>query len=319
MRRCEPSKTQFPGDHSAILGLRYYSPTLGRFINKDPIAEQGGLNLYGFCGNNGINRYDYLGLDPDDEPFADFGGGLGRVLGWGPNQSNIDSPPPRLSGGIHVATVYTNAAVNAANSASANVLQILTHPGTVGTGQLVGGVIIIAGAVVVDPPAGLITGSIFAFGVASATVEATIGAISLGLVANGRTDDARSVQRTPTHLLNQYSYGLSQSTGNPVYYSASNLVTASVDVQSALTSVSNAANSIESSLAIAELAKALAEYASSTQQLANDIKNVPAPQGRQTPTHTRGTTVADTPESIEKMLDSMTSRTVRPNEHQENR
>ncbi len=42
-------------------GLRYYSPTLGRFINKDPLEEQGGLNLYAFCGNNGINHYDYLG------------------------------------------------------------------------------------------------------------------------------------------------------------------------------------------------------------------------------------------------------------------
>jgi hypothetical protein len=45
-------------------GHRYYSPTLGRFINKDPIEEQGGLNLYGFCGNNGVNRWDYLGMDP---------------------------------------------------------------------------------------------------------------------------------------------------------------------------------------------------------------------------------------------------------------
>ncbi len=42
-------------------GFRYYSPTLGRFINRDPIAEKGGLNLYGFCGNDGINHVDYLG------------------------------------------------------------------------------------------------------------------------------------------------------------------------------------------------------------------------------------------------------------------
>jgi RHS repeat-associated protein len=43
-------------------GLRYYSPILGRFINRDPVAEQGGLNLYGFCGNNGVNSYDFIGL-----------------------------------------------------------------------------------------------------------------------------------------------------------------------------------------------------------------------------------------------------------------
>jgi RHS repeat-associated protein len=43
-------------------GLRYYSPTLGRFLNKDPIEEQGGLNLYGFCSNDAINKWDYLGM-----------------------------------------------------------------------------------------------------------------------------------------------------------------------------------------------------------------------------------------------------------------
>jgi RHS repeat-associated protein len=45
-------------------GLRYYSPWLGRFLNRDPIEESGGLNLYGFCGNNGVNGWDYLGNDP---------------------------------------------------------------------------------------------------------------------------------------------------------------------------------------------------------------------------------------------------------------
>jgi RHS repeat-associated protein len=43
-------------------GMRYYAPSLGRFINRDPIAEQGGLNLYGFVGNDGVNRWDYLGM-----------------------------------------------------------------------------------------------------------------------------------------------------------------------------------------------------------------------------------------------------------------
>jgi len=27
-------------------GARYYSPSLGRFINRDPIEEEGGVNLY---------------------------------------------------------------------------------------------------------------------------------------------------------------------------------------------------------------------------------------------------------------------------------
>lgn len=43
-------------------GFRYYSPQLGRFFNRDPIMEQGGLNLYAFVGNNPINGVDRLGL-----------------------------------------------------------------------------------------------------------------------------------------------------------------------------------------------------------------------------------------------------------------
>jgi RHS repeat-associated protein len=44
-------------------GLRYYNPGNGRFINRDPIEERGGKNLYGMVGNNPVNYWDYLGLD----------------------------------------------------------------------------------------------------------------------------------------------------------------------------------------------------------------------------------------------------------------
>ena len=43
-------------------GYRYFSPEIGRWLNKDPIAETGGLNLYSFANNNGINFNDILGL-----------------------------------------------------------------------------------------------------------------------------------------------------------------------------------------------------------------------------------------------------------------
>ncbi len=41
---------------------RHYNPTDGRWINRDPIAEQGGWNLYGFVGNSVINLVDKYGL-----------------------------------------------------------------------------------------------------------------------------------------------------------------------------------------------------------------------------------------------------------------
>ena len=44
-------------------GFRYYDPVTGRWPSKDPIEEQGGLNLYGMVGNNSLNYIDYLGLD----------------------------------------------------------------------------------------------------------------------------------------------------------------------------------------------------------------------------------------------------------------
>ena len=34
----------------------------GIFLNRDPIEEQGGLNLYAFVGNDPVNQWDYLGL-----------------------------------------------------------------------------------------------------------------------------------------------------------------------------------------------------------------------------------------------------------------
>ena len=42
-------------------GYRFYSPVLRRWINRDPIEEKGGLNLYGFCVNDGVNWFDALG------------------------------------------------------------------------------------------------------------------------------------------------------------------------------------------------------------------------------------------------------------------
>lgn len=44
-------------------GYRYYDPSTGRWPSRDPIEEWGGLNLYGFVGNEPTSLYDYLGLN----------------------------------------------------------------------------------------------------------------------------------------------------------------------------------------------------------------------------------------------------------------
>ncbi len=44
-------------------GYRYYDPLTGRWPSRDPIEEEGGMNLYGFVRNDGIDAIDNLGLD----------------------------------------------------------------------------------------------------------------------------------------------------------------------------------------------------------------------------------------------------------------
>jgi len=55
---------------------RYYDPGLSRFVNRDPIGYNGGMNLYAYCGDNPINATDPMGTDFDiDVPVWDFKNG----------------------------------------------------------------------------------------------------------------------------------------------------------------------------------------------------------------------------------------------------
>ena len=45
------------------LAHAFYNPGQGRWASRDPIEERGGMNLYGFVANAGINSYDILGLE----------------------------------------------------------------------------------------------------------------------------------------------------------------------------------------------------------------------------------------------------------------
>ena len=56
-------------------GYRYFAPNTGRWPSRDPIEERGGINLYGFVGNDGVNRWDLLGKQGSLVPtnlFADI-------------------------------------------------------------------------------------------------------------------------------------------------------------------------------------------------------------------------------------------------------
>ena len=43
-------------------GYRFYNPALGRWMTRDPIGENGGINLFTFAGNNPTNWVDPFGL-----------------------------------------------------------------------------------------------------------------------------------------------------------------------------------------------------------------------------------------------------------------
>jgi RHS repeat-associated protein len=45
-------------------GYRFYDPGAGRWLNRDPIGEEGGVNLYGFCQNQPIGLIDVFGGFP---------------------------------------------------------------------------------------------------------------------------------------------------------------------------------------------------------------------------------------------------------------
>jgi RHS repeat-associated protein len=44
-------------------GYRYYNPSTGRWLSRDPAQEAGCVNLYAFVFNTPLNAIDYLGLD----------------------------------------------------------------------------------------------------------------------------------------------------------------------------------------------------------------------------------------------------------------
>jgi RHS repeat-associated protein len=102
-----------------LVGQRYYVPSIGRFLTRDPIDQDDGLNVYAYCGNDPINRIDPDGTD--NEFIAGWGdsltfGGtkiarkwLGGLLGIGDPNDSIDMNSGAYMAGTAVGTVHSMA------------------------------------------------------------------------------------------------------------------------------------------------------------------------------------------------------------------
>jgi RHS repeat-associated protein len=89
-------KTLTPDRSAKDSGLRFYSPEISRWLSRDPIGEDGGLNLGAFVANNPIGRVDTIGQQGSyGNPLSGSAGavlpqGYGQPWCWDP----VLTPPP---------------------------------------------------------------------------------------------------------------------------------------------------------------------------------------------------------------------------------
>jgi len=85
--------TKYHDDETGLVyyGFRYYSPELGRWVNRDPLGEEDGGNLYGMLKNDLINFVDYLGLITVKNVKFETGSCGEHLVRW---EFKLDSPAP---------------------------------------------------------------------------------------------------------------------------------------------------------------------------------------------------------------------------------
>ena len=70
-RRFDP-ETSDSNSQMYFYRARYYSPILGRFISRDPIVYDGGMNLYEYVGSRAVDAVDPRGLVITWNPVSDL-------------------------------------------------------------------------------------------------------------------------------------------------------------------------------------------------------------------------------------------------------
>jgi RHS repeat-associated protein len=178
-------------------GARFYSPALGRFINRDPIEEAGGLNLYGFCGNDGINRFDVLGHSWLSKLWNRTIGSLGRHIAqnWDHGRSYVVMAAAivasiwvgwEVADMVYQANAVTYAAATAAQAAAGSLgtVTVTANAGLLGSAvgtSLTGQILATTAAGI----AGGAAGGAVAGGIMSGSLRGALRGAESGAIAGG--------------------------------------------------------------------------------------------------------------------------------------
>jgi len=106
---CAQPKTHTPASPVKERGYRYLSPEVGRWVNRDPIKEKGGKNLYCFVRNRPVDRTDYRGLSLNDPPGSlptGCCGGTAYVIAWSCCCNNTITSRTPVGIGVKKCCVY---------------------------------------------------------------------------------------------------------------------------------------------------------------------------------------------------------------------
>lgn len=157
------------------LNSRYYDPIIARFINPDSIEyldsqSINGLNLYAYCGNDPVNKYDPTGHSAILITLI-VSAIVGCVIGGAYGGLTAAANDQNVSAGVLIGMV-----AGALMGAGAGVASLYLAPVIVGQAVVVGGVTYSAGAALAIG-SGIAFGSGFIVGMAS---DAIIQAVNDG-------------------------------------------------------------------------------------------------------------------------------------------
>jgi RHS repeat-associated protein len=123
-----------------LANYRAYDPASGRWLSRDPIGEEGGINLYAYVGVDPVNSTDTLGLC-----------GPACVIAAGAVVGGVSSAVGTLIGGGSISDAISSIPGGSLAGATAVTIAMLSPGSVVGTlGAIIGDVGITAGLNIID-------------------------------------------------------------------------------------------------------------------------------------------------------------------------